>query len=48
MLTLIGKDGGVKLRKPFPWDVREITRSVDKMPMRQREIRESKETDTDS
>ncbi|UWR25440.1 DUF4174 domain-containing protein [Sulfitobacter sp. S223] len=43
MLTLLGKDGGVKLRKPFPWDVREITRSIDKMPMRQREIREAKE-----
>lgn len=43
MLVLVGKDGGVKLRKPFPWDVREISRSVDKMPMRQREIREEKE-----
>ena len=42
MLTLVGKDGGIKLRKPFPWDVREITRSIDKMPMRQREIREAK------
>lgn len=40
MLVLIGKDGGVKLRKPFPWDVREISRSIDKMPMRQREIRD--------
>lgn len=40
MLVLIGKDGGVKLRKPFPWDVRELTRVIDKMPMRQREIRE--------
>ena len=39
-LTVIGKDGSVGLRKPFPWDVREITRSIDKMPMRQREIRE--------
>ncbi|SLN25242.1 hypothetical protein PAM7066_00924 [Palleronia marisminoris] len=39
-LTVIGKDGSVALRKPFPWDVREITRSIDKMPMRQREIRE--------
>ncbi len=39
-LTLLGKDGGVKLRKPFPWDVREISRSIDKMPMRQQEIRE--------
>ncbi|MXQ08817.1 DUF4174 domain-containing protein [Alphaproteobacteria bacterium GH1-50] len=42
MLTLIGKDGGVKLRKPFPWDVREISRSIDKMPMRQQEIRDAK------
>ncbi|NRB05429.1 MAG: DUF4174 domain-containing protein [Rhodobacteraceae bacterium] len=42
MLVLIGKDGGVKLRKPFPWDVREIGRTIDKMPMRQREIRERK------
>ncbi len=40
MLVLVGKDGGIKLRKPSPWDVREITRSIDKMPMRQREIRE--------
>lgn len=38
MLVLIGKDGGVKLRKPLPWTVREITRSIDKMPSRQREI----------
>jgi len=43
MLTLVGKDGKVTLRKPFPWHVREITRSIDKMPMRQREIREAKE-----
>jgi hypothetical protein len=42
-LTLIGKDGGVKLRKPFPWDVRELTRSIDKMPVRLREIREARE-----
>ena len=41
MLTLIGKDGGVKLRKPFPWDVRELTRQIDKMPIRQQEIRDS-------
>ena len=45
MLVLVGKDGGIKLRKPFPWDVREITRSIDKMPMRQREIRERKEVE---
>ena len=40
MLAILGKDGGVKLRKPFPWDVREITRSIDKMPLRRQELRE--------
>ena len=39
MMVLIGKDGGVKLRKPFPRDVRELTRTIDKMLTRQREIR---------
>lgn len=39
-LVLIGKDGGVKLRKPFPWSVRELGRSIDKFPLREREIRE--------
>ena len=48
MLVIVGKDGGIKLRKPFPWDVREISRSIDKMPMRQREIREAKEAARDS
>lgn len=43
MLTLIGKDGGVKLRKPFPWDVRELSRSIDKMPVRQQELRERRQ-----
>ena len=42
MLTLIGKDGGVKLRKPFPWDVRELSRQIDKFPLRQQEIRDAK------
>lgn len=43
MLVLMSKDGTVNVRKPFPWDVREISRSIDKMPIRKREIRESKE-----
>ncbi len=43
MLVLVGKDGEIKLRKPRPWDVREITRSIDKMTIRQREIRDAKE-----
>ncbi len=40
MLVLIDKDGQVKLRKPAPWTVREITRSIDKWPTRQQELRE--------
>ncbi|XDA97533.1 DUF4174 domain-containing protein [Sulfitobacter sp. LCG007] len=43
MLAILGKDGELGLRKPFPWHVREITRSIDKMPDRQREIREMKD-----
>lgn len=38
MLTLIGKDGRTALRKPAPWDVRELSRTIDKIPMRQQEI----------
>lgn len=44
MMVLVGKDGSVKLRKPFPWDVRELSRSIDKMPMRQSEISERRAT----
>ncbi|MBB3993507.1 hypothetical protein GGR95_001135 [Sulfitobacter undariae] len=44
MLTLMDKAGDVELRKPFPWSVREITRSIDKMSIRQREIREENAT----
>lgn len=40
MLVLIGKDGQIKLRKPAPWDVRELSRSIDKFPLRQQEIRD--------
>lgn len=41
-LVLIGKDGFKYLRKPLPWDVREISRSIDKMPLRQQELRDSR------
>lgn len=37
-LVLIDTDGRVALRKPEPWDVRELTRIIDKMPSRLREI----------
>jgi hypothetical protein len=40
MILLIGKDGHKALRKPFPWDIREISRTIDKMPMRQQEMRQ--------
>jgi len=39
VVVLIGKDGGIKLRKPSPWSVGEISRVLDKMPMRRQEIR---------
>jgi hypothetical protein len=38
IMTLVGKDGRVALRKPEPYDVRELSRSIDKMPLRQQEI----------
>lgn len=39
MLVLIGKDGQVALRRPSPRDVRELSRAIDKMPIRQEELR---------
>ncbi len=38
MLALLDKDGSVALRKPAPWDVREISRSINKMPLRIQEV----------
>jgi hypothetical protein len=40
MLALLSKDGSVFQRKPAPWDVREISRAIDKLPQRQQEIRD--------
>ncbi|MFC6686383.1 DUF4174 domain-containing protein [Jhaorihella thermophila] len=39
-LTLVDKDGVVKLRKPVPWTVREIAATIDKTPMRLMEVEE--------
>ncbi|GGH46432.1 hypothetical protein GCM10011341_06910 [Frigidibacter albus] len=39
MLVLMDKDGQIAQRKPFPWTVREISRAIDKMPLRQEELR---------
>ena len=41
-LVVMGKDGRVAQRKPVPWDVREIGRAIDKMPLRQQEIRDGR------
>ncbi len=30
MIVAMSKEGQVMLRKPSPWDVREITRAIDK------------------
>jgi hypothetical protein len=45
MLVLMGKDGTVYLRKPLPWSVREISRSIDKLPMRQQEVEDRRITE---
>lgn len=42
MLVLVGKDGDIYLRKPTPWRVRELTRSIDKMPIRRQELRDNR------
>ena len=47
MLVLVAKDGTRVLRKPFPWSVREISRSIDKLPVRQQEIRDRQGTLSD-
>ena len=40
-LVLLGKDGGVKLRKSFPVEPKVIFEAIDQMPMRQKEMREN-------
>ena len=42
-LVLLDKDGSIRLRKPSPWSIREITRSIDKSPDRQHEVEERRE-----
>ncbi|WP_291834615.1 DUF4174 domain-containing protein [Limimaricola sp.] len=46
MLALIDKDGRVVLRKPAPWDIRELTRWIDKSPTREQEVRERRAAGT--
>ncbi len=40
VLVLLTKDGAILWRKPAPWTTREITRSIDKLPARQQEVRD--------
>lgn len=37
-LLLMDKDGQVKLRRPLPWSLREVTRAIDRFPLRRQEI----------
>jgi hypothetical protein len=39
-MVLIDKDGRVGQRKPSPFSVRELSRAIDKMPIRLQEIRD--------
>ncbi|NUB43962.1 DUF4174 domain-containing protein [Fertoebacter nigrum] len=39
-LVIMDKDGEAKLRKPLPWSVREISRAIDKFPIRREELLE--------
>ncbi len=39
-LVLMDKDGSIEIRKPRPWDVREITRAIDKFPLARQELLE--------
>ncbi len=40
MLALMSKDGTVTARRPRPWDVRELSRAIDRTPTRQQELRD--------
>ncbi|WP_417720965.1 DUF4174 domain-containing protein [Salipiger sp.] len=44
MFALIAKDGTIIQRKPSPWDVREISRAIDKQPLRQQEVRDRRDS----
>ncbi len=39
-LVLMEKDGKAMVRKPLPWDLREITHAIDKSPLRRQEVLE--------
>ena len=37
-MVILQRDGNVALRKPTPWDVREIMRAIDNLPLRLEEL----------
>jgi Domain of unknown function (DUF4174) len=39
-LVLVDKDGTATIRKPLPWELREITNAIDKFPSRRQEVLE--------
>ncbi len=39
-LVLMEKDGTAVIRKPLPWDLREISNAIDKFPLRRQEVLE--------
>jgi hypothetical protein len=39
-LVLMDKDLSPVIRKPLPWEVREISRAIDKFPLRRQEVLE--------
>jgi hypothetical protein len=39
-LVLVEKDGNAVIRKPLPWELREITNAIDKFPLRRQEVLE--------
>lgn len=41
-LVILDKDGEPELRKPMPWNVREISRAIDKFPLRRQEMLEQR------
>ena len=41
-LVLMDKDLRPVVRKPLPWDVREITAAIDKLPLRRQEMLEQR------
>lgn len=39
-LVIVDKDGNAVIRKPLPWELREITNAIDKFPSRRQEVLE--------